>query len=89
MYLDFFENKYFFAIITMIIVLYAFNINLNLPPYLIKLFQNTLFRIVILFLILVRGYKDPQFSLLMASSFIIIMDCVRQHTFKESFKQTK
>ena len=89
MYLDFFENKYFIAIMSIIIVLYAFNINLNLPPFLIKLFQNTLFRIVILFLIFVRGYKDPQFSLLMAASFVIITDGVRQHVLKKSFEQTK
>ena len=89
MYLDFFENKYFFAIITMLITLYAFYIKPQLPPFLIKLFQNTIFRIVILFLILIRGYKDLQFSLLMAASFIIIIDAVRQHVFKESFERTK
>ena len=89
MYLDFFENKYFIAILSIFIALYTFQIKPALPPFLIKLFQNNIFRIVILFLILIRGYKDPQFALLIASAFIIIMDSVRQHVFKELFEELK
>ena len=61
----------------------------NLPNFLVKLFQNAIFRVIILFLILVRGYKDPQFSLLVAVAFVVIMDAVRQHVFKESFSILK
>lgn len=85
MNLDFFENKYFFAVFAIFSSLYAFQIRPQLPDFLVKLFQNSIFRILILFLVLVRGYKDPQFSLLVAVAFIVIMDAVRQHVFKESF----
>jgi hypothetical protein len=85
MYLDFFENKYFFAILAILISLYAFQIKPTVPHFLIKLFQNTIFRIVILFLILIRGYKDPQFALLIAASYVIIMDSVHQHVLKKNF----
>jgi len=85
MNLDFFENKYFFAIFAILSTMYAFQIRPNLPDFLVKLFQSSLFRVFILFLILVRGYKDVQFSILVAAAFVIIMDAVRQQVFKENF----
>lgn len=89
MNLDFFENKYFFAVFAIFASLYAFQIRPQLPDFLVKLFQNSIFRVLILFLVLVRGYKDPQFSLLVAVAFIVIMDAVRQHVFKESFGESE
>jgi hypothetical protein len=85
MNLDFFENKYFFAIFAIFSTMYAFQIRPNLPDFMVKLFQSSLFRVFILFLVLVRGYKDVQFSILVAGAFVIIMDAVRQKVFKETF----
>jgi hypothetical protein len=85
MNLDFFENKYFFAIFAIFSTMYAFQIRPNLPDFLVKLFQNSFFRVAILFLVLYRGYKDVQFSILVAGAFVIIMDAVRQKAFKETF----
>jgi hypothetical protein len=85
MNLDFFENKYFFAIFAIFSTMYAFQIKPNLPDFLVKLFQSSFFRVFILFLILYRGYKDVQFSILVAAAFVIIMDAVRQKVFKETF----
>jgi hypothetical protein len=85
MNLDFFENKYFFAIFAIFSTMYAFQIRPNLPDFIVKLFQSSIFRVFILFLILVRGYKDVQFSILVAAAFVIIMDAVRQKVFKETF----
>jgi hypothetical protein len=87
MNLNFFENKYFFAIFAIFSAMYAFQIKPNLPNFLIQLFQNAIFRVLILFLILVRGYKDVQFSILVAGAFVIIMDTTRQQVFKETFTQ--
>ena len=75
--LDFFENKYFFAILSILTALYGAQIRPTLPKIIMDLFQNPMFRLLILFLILVRGYKDPQFALIMAVSFILIMDAIR------------
>lgn len=85
MNLDFFENKYFFAIFAIFSTMYAFQIRPNLPDFLVKLFQNSFFRVGILFLVLYRGYKDVQFSILVAGAFVIIMDAVRQKAFQENF----
>lgn len=83
--LDFFENKYFFAILSILTALYGAQIRPTLPKIIMDLFQNPMFRLLILFLILVRGYKDPQFALIMAVSFILIMDAIRNQLFKETF----
>ena len=53
----------------------------------VNLFQNPIFRVVILFLILVRGYKDPQFAILVAISFVLIMTVINEQIFKEKFSE--
>lgn len=88
MNLDFFENKYFFAIFVIFITLYAVQIRPTLPLFMVNLFQNPIFRVVILFLILVRGYKDPQFAILVAISFVLIMNVINEQIFKERFSET-
>jgi hypothetical protein len=85
MNLDFFENKYFFAVFVIFITLYAVQIRPTLPPFIVNLFQNPIFRVVILFLVLVRGYKDPQFAILVAISFVLIMNVINEQIFKEKF----
>lgn len=85
MNLNLLENKYFFAVTTIFLSLYAAQVRPKLPQFLVKLFQNPIFRVAILYLVLVRGYKDPQFSILVAVSFIIIMNLVTEHIMKENF----
>ena len=83
--LDFFENKYFFAVFSILMFMYAAQIRPNLPKFIMDLFQNPIFRVAILFLILVRGYKDPQFALIVAVAFLLIMNVVNEQLFKETF----
>jgi len=79
------ENKYFFAILSILTALYGAQIRPTLPKFIMDLFQNPIFRLLILFLVLFRGYKDPQFSIIMAISFTLIMDIVKNQLFKETF----
>ena len=88
MNLDFLDNKYFFAIFSILMLMYAAQIRQPLPQFMMDLFQNPIFRIAILFLILVRGYKDIQFSLIVSVAFILIMNIVNEQLFKESFMDT-
>ena len=85
MSLDFLENKYSLAIISILSGLYAAQIRPTLPPIIMDLFQNPIFRLLILFLVVVRSYKDPQFSLIIAVSFLLIMTIVNEQLFKETF----
>jgi len=85
MNIDFLENKYFLAILSILTALYAAQIRPTLPDFIMNLFQNPCFRVVVLFLIVVRSYKDPQFSLIIAISFLIIMNIVNEQLFKDTF----
>jgi FlaA1/EpsC-like NDP-sugar epimerase len=83
--LDFLENKYFLAIFSILSGLYAAQIRPTLPNFIMDLFQNPCFRVVVLFLVVLRSYKDPQFSLIIAISFVIIMNIVNEQLFKDTF----
>lgn len=85
MNLDFFENKYFYAIFAVFAALYTAQISPQLPKFLVRLFQNPIFRVAILFLVLVRAYKDPQFSIVVAAAFVMVMNLVNEHLLKEKF----
>lgn len=89
MNLDFFENKYFFAVFSIFMFMYAVQIRPTLPKFMMDLFQNPIFRVAILFLILVRGYKDPQFSLIVAVAFLLIMNVVNEQLFQENFADSQ
>jgi len=85
MNLDFLENKYFLATFSILSGLYAAQIRPTLPPIIMDLFQNPIFRLLILFLVVVRSYKDPEFSLIIAVSFLLMMTIVNEQLFKETF----
>lgn len=88
MNLNLFENKYFFAVFSIFMFMYAAQIRQPLPKFMMDLFQNPIFRVGILFLVLVRGYKDPQFSLIVSVAFVLIMNTVNEQLFKEKFTDT-
>ena len=76
MNLDFFENKYFFALFVLFAALYKSQIIPKLPKYITDIFQNYIVRIIFLVLVLIRCYKDPLYSLIIAIVFILIMDSI-------------
>jgi len=88
MNLNLFENKYFLAVFSILMFMYAAQIRQPLPKFMMDLFQNPIFRVGILFLVLVRGYKDPQFSLIVSVAFVLIMNTVNEQLFKETFTDT-
>ena len=85
MNLNFLENKYFLAIFAILSGIYGGQIRPALPKFIMDLFQNPIFRVLILFLVVVRSYKDPQFSLIIAVSFLLIMNIVNEQLFKDTF----
>jgi hypothetical protein len=69
--LSFLDNTYAKNIIKMLLVLYAGLAAPRLPSFLASLFNNALFRIVILFLIAYLGLKDTTIALLSAVAFTL------------------
>ena len=80
------NNKYVSTAITIGLGLYAALLGPNLPTFVKDLFKNTLFRILILFLVVVRGNKDPKMAIMIAIAFVLTLDYVYVKDAKEAFK---
>jgi len=79
------DNPYVIGTLTMFIFLYAATIRPDLPPYIKVLFTNPIFRVFLLFLIVVRGNKDPVFALAIAIAFVTTLTYLGQQQAKEAF----
>ena len=82
------DNKYVIGVLTMLIFLYAASIRPELPPYIKVLFKNPIFKVFILFLIVVRGNKDPLFALAIAIAFVTTLTYLNQQQAKEAFENS-
>lgn len=80
-------NPYIKSTIILFLIMYASNARPELQPHIKKLFENPIFRLVILFLIVYYGNKDPVISLIMAVAFILGMNKLSELELKESFDQ--
>lgn len=74
MSLDFLDNKYIYTAITIMFVLYASLLGSSLPPIIKDLFNNTIFRIMILFFIVVTANNVPSVSIITSIAFILTLD---------------
>lgn len=79
------DNKYVSTVITLALALYAALLGPNLPTFVKDLFNNTIFRIFILFLVVVRGNKDPKMAIMIAVAFVLTLDFIYANTAKETF----
>ncbi len=82
------NNKYVSTAITIGLGLYVALLGPNLPKFVKDLFSNTLFRILILFLVVVRGNKDPQMAIMIAVAFVLTLDYIYVRDVKEKFAET-
>ncbi len=80
------NNKYISTAITIGLGLYAALLGPNLPKFVKDLFTNTLFRILVLFLVVVRGNKDPQMAIMIAIAFVLTLDYIYVKDAKETFQ---
>lgn len=71
--LKYLENPIVNGVLKIFLVFYAGAIAPKLPNFLNKLFNNTLVKMIILFLISYVGIKDPVMSLMIAVSFTLTM----------------
>ena len=71
--LKFLDNKYVAGTVRLFLILYAGLIAPKLPAGLAKLFQNAVFKVLVLFLIVYVGMKDATVALLVAVGFTVSM----------------
>jgi len=79
------DNPYVIGTLTMFIFLYTASIRPDLPPYIKVLFTNPIFRVFVLFLIVVRGNKNPLFALAIAIAFVTTLTYLGEQQAKEAF----
>merc|ERR1712146_69420 len=85
-YLDkFFENEYTGTTLSVMLVLYGGLAAPKLPGFIKKLFENAIFRILILSLVAYGGNKNPKVAIVIAIAFIISMNYIRENDFVENF----
>ena len=80
-------NPYFATILTIILTVYAALASPKLPNFLKKLFDNTIFKIIIISFIAYRANKNPQLSILIAICFVITLNYLAEKETKETFEQ--
>ena len=87
------ENKYVSSVLTLIVVLYATFLRPELPANIkdtIKdLFNNTIFRIFVLFLVVAFGNTSPSLALIIAIAFVLTMDQIYVWDSKEAFESVR
>ena len=82
-----FKNRYSSTLITLFLVVYSGLVAPKLPNVIVKLFDNPIFRILILSLIVYNGNKDPQFAIMIAVGFTVTMNMVSKQKLFEGFAE--
>ena len=82
-----FQNKRIAVIIMFVLVFYGATASPKLPNFILDLFDNSIFRIFILSLIVYKANKNPTMSILIASIFVLVMDSLSKKKMAEMFKQ--
>tara|TARA_B100001964_G_C13895015_1_gene449001 strand:+ start:330 stop:650 length:321 start_codon:yes stop_codon:yes gene_type:complete len=79
-------SKFASSVMTLLIVLYSGLARPELPKSIRKLFNNAVFRVLVLALVVYRGNKDPQFAIMLAVGFVITMNLISEQELKEKFR---
>ncbi|QKF93943.1 hypothetical protein QKU48_gp0485 [Fadolivirus algeromassiliense] len=82
------DNEFIAVVVALFIGLYALNLGkMKLPTYIKNLFNNTLFRIVFLSLMLVYRFDNsPHVALTVALVFVLTLDYLSTEQIKENFE---
>ena len=80
-----FSNKYGSIVLTMFLVFYSGLAAPKLPSFIRELFNNPIFRILILSLIVYKGNKDPELAIMIAVGFTVTMNFISSQKFFENF----
>ena len=85
---DVFSNNYSSAIITLFLVLYGGLAAPKLPSFIVDLFENAIFRIIVLSLIVYKGNRDPSMALMIAVGFTVTLNMINKKDFVEKMTST-
>ncbi len=77
------ENKYVLPVLSLILGLYAALARPKLPKFIEKLFENPIFRLVMISYIIYRGNNDPQLAVMIAATFLITIHMINKRKVNE------
>ena len=80
-----YDNNFCESIIIVFIILYIALLKPNLSNNIKNLFNNTIFKIVLLFFIIYIGNINSHIAILLALSFVLTLDCIHVMDSKEAF----
>jgi len=72
------ENKHVLPVISLVLGLYAALARPKLPKFVEKLFENPVFRLVMISYIIYRGNRDPQLALMIAAAFLMTIHMINK-----------
>jgi len=81
------SNKIVSTILTTFLIVYGGMASPNLPGFIRKMFENKIFKILILSLVVYSSNKDPKFAVMMALIFTITLTFIDQKNFFEKFTE--
>jgi len=82
---EYLRDPYVSAVLTLFLVLYGGLAKPNLPDFITDLFENPLFRMLVLFLIAYTSSQNIQVALLVAVGFTLTMQLVSERKIAEGF----
>ena len=81
------NNEYVFLVVASLLALYGANARVELPDFVRNLFENSIFRVVFLSLLLVYKFdKAPQIATIVALVFVLTMQHLNQMEIRENFQ---
>jgi|SaaInlStandDraft_5_1057022.scaffolds.fasta_scaffold00392_3 hypothetical protein len=80
-----FKNQRVAVMITFFLVFYGGASGPKLPSFIIELFENPIFRVFILSLIVYKGNSNPTLSIMIAVVFTLMMDMINKQKLFEKF----
>ncbi len=72
------ENKYVLPVLSLFLGMYAALARPKLPKFIEKLFENPVFRLVMISYIIYRGNQDPQLAVMIAAAFLITIHMINK-----------
>lgn len=82
---DIMQNPYVSATLVLFLILYSALARPDLPDFIMNLFNNAIFRLLILFLIAYFAAKNVQVAILVAIGFTITMNLLSERKMAENF----
>ena len=79
-------RNYFNLVFMIILIIYSGIIDYNLPKFIIELFKNYLFRILILILMLYKSKKNLEISILIGIMYCSTMSLINNRKLKEKYR---